>query len=185
MKGFTEKVAPDVVKDAQQGQLLALKQLYQDYGTAVLRLVSGILGSVEEGRDLTQEIFIKVFGKLPELRQIDAFPSWLKQLSVRMAVDQLRKRVGFVHEALEEVIESEPDWMQATDRLCQLDDIERVMSHLSEVERALVWLHVVEGYTHEELSKMLECSEAAVRQRYRRAMVKLKSKLYRQVKDEQ
>ncbi len=185
MKGFADKVADDVIKAAQCGEVPALKQLYELYANKVLRLVSGMLGSVEDGQDLTQEIFIKVFNRLPELQNVSAFPGWLKQLSVRMAIDQLRLKTDWLSADTLELIEASSDWLQACDLLTQLDDIEILMRVLTAPERALVWLFVVEGYRHEEVATLMATSETVVRQRYRRAMLKLKATLSRQVKDEQ
>lgn len=178
MSGFSNKAAVEVVKLARRGNVAAFKQLYEVYGDAVLRLVSGILGTVEDGKDLTQDIFIKVFNKLPELKQAEAFAGWLKQLSIRMAIDQLRQRQQWITDDVLESIEAEPDWLQMTTALSDYEeDMSSLLRSLTEAERAVVWLYVVEGYQHVELAALMGCSESAVRQRYRRAMVKLKTTL--------
>lgn len=185
MNGFSRKTAVEVVQLARRGNVAAFKQLYQAYGDAVLRLVSGVLGSVDEGKDLTQDIFIRVFNKLPELKQPEAFNGWLKQLCIRMAIDQLRQRKQLVSDEVLESFETEPDWQQMTTALSDYEDMTRLMRGLTDSERFVVWLHVVEGYQHAELAAMLDCSESAVRQRYRRAMSKLKTTLGEPAQDEQ
>ncbi|MEW5683235.1 MAG: RNA polymerase sigma factor [Pseudomonadota bacterium] len=186
MSGFSKETAVDVVALAQRGDVAAFKKLYQEYGNAVLRLTCGILGSVEDGKDLTQDIFIKVFNKLPELKQAEAFAGWLKQLSIRMAIDQLRQRQYWVTDDVLESFEAEPDWLQMTTALANYgEDITNLLQGLTETERAMVWLHVVEGYQHTELATLLDCSADAVRQRYRRAMIKLKTTLGESAENEQ
>lgn len=175
MSGFSRKVADNVIKNAQKGDLKALKELYVVYANAVLRLVNGILGSIEDSKDLTQDIFIKAYSKLPELKQPEAFTGWLKQLSVRMAIDQLRQRQHWVQDEILLPLEVEPDWLQLHTELLESDDITQWMAVLSEMERAVVWLFVMEGYRHDELGTMMNCSESAIRQRYRRAVLKLQS----------
>lgn len=179
MTGFTVKVAEHVLKAAQRGEISALNQIYLCYGSKILRRVSGILGSQEDGRDLTQEIFLRVFAKLPELKDLDAFPGWLKQISISMSIDQLRYRAKFDSEEWVDMADNSQHWHQAYDCLTQLDDIEKIMCHLSVEDRALVWLYVVEGYNHAELATLFLCTESAMRQRYRRAMLKLKDILTR------
>lgn len=171
----------DLVRSAQRGHLPALKLLYQQHASGVLRQVTGILGSVEDGRDLTQEIFIKAFEKLPELQNVAAFAAWLKQLSSRMAIDQLRRKSDWAQPEILELIEAPDDWVQACDLLTQLDDVEELLRVLSASERALVWLFAVEGYRHDELAALMATSEVAVRQRYRRAIVKLQATLINKV----
>lgn len=174
----------DLVRAAQRGHLPALKLLYQQYANSVLRRVTGMLGSVEDGRDLTQEIFIKAFEKLPELQNVAAFAGWLKQLSSRMAIDQLRRQSDWAEPDVLALIEAPDDWVQACDLLTQLDDVEELLRVLSKSERALVWLFAVEGYRHDELAALMAMSEVAVRQRYRRAIVKLKATLMNKVSHE-
>nr|WP_301003686.1 sigma-70 family RNA polymerase sigma factor [Arsukibacterium sp.] len=176
--GFGRPIAPEILKAAQRGQPDALKRFYSHFADAVLRLCSGMLGSAEDGRDLTQDIFIKAFACLADIKQPLAVGGWLKQLSVRLALDTLRQR-----NRQQLLSDDESDnigdqsWNSAIDSLTRLDDVERIMAVLSEQQRVLVWLYAVEGYSHQQLAELLQLSEQNVRQQYRRALTKLATQL--------
>jgi len=176
--GFGRPIAPEIIKAAQRGQPDALQRFYSHFADAVLRLASGMLGSVEEGRDLTQDIFIKAFACLADIKQPLAVGGWLKQLSVRVLLDTLRQRgrQPMLNNDESDNI-SDDSWSYAIDALTRLDDIERLMKVLAEHERVMVWLFAVEGYSHQQLADMWQLPEQNVRQQYRRALVKLANQL--------
>lgn len=179
-KGFGRPLSPAIVKDAQNGKSKALKLFYLHFADAVLRLCSGMLGSVEEGRDLTQDVFIKAFTGLPDLSEPLAVGGWLKQLSVRLTLDHLKQRERQQLSVYTEIGSITDDhWGSAIETLTQLDDIERIMHILSASERLLVWLYAVEGYSHQELAELLDMPEQNSRQKYRRALIKLATQLQR------
>lgn len=176
--GFGRPIAPEIIKAAQRGQPDALKRFYSHFVDAVLRLACGMLGSVEEGRDLTQDIFIKAFDCMTDIQQPLAVGGWLKQLSVRLALDTLRRRNRqqlLSNDESDNI--TDQSWNSAIDSLTRLDDIERIMSVLAEPERVMVWLFAVEGYSHQQLAEMWQVPEQNVRQQYRRALIKLATQL--------
>lgn len=176
--GFGRPIAPEIVKAAQRGKPEALKLFYQHFADAVLRLCSGMLGSVEDGRDLTQDIFIKSFSHLTDIENPLAVGGWLKQLSVRLILDRLRQRSRQQATADDDAENiSDESWVGAVESLTRLDDIERIMAVLAEHERVLVWLFTVEGYSYQQLAEMLKIPEQNLRQQYRRALIKLATKL--------
>ena len=60
---------------------------YQDY---VYNIIYGIVGSAEEARDLTQEVFVQVYRSLPKFRQGARFATWLYRIAVNRGVDAAR-----------------------------------------------------------------------------------------------
>src|SRR5215831_18175260 len=71
--------------DAAAFDALFLK--YQDY---VYNIVYGIVGSAEETRDLTQEVFVQVYRSLPRFRHGSRFATWLYRIAANRAVDAAR-----------------------------------------------------------------------------------------------
>lgn len=176
--GFGRPLAPDIIKAAQRGQPTALKLFYSHFADAVLRLCIGMLGSAEDGRDLTQDIFIKAFSCLADLNEPLAAGGWLKQLSIRLILDTLRQRSRQQPLADDDADNiNDQSWSNAIDSLTQLDDIERTMTILAEHERVMVWLFAVEGYSHQQLAEILQMPEQNIRQQYRRALIKLATEL--------
>lgn len=90
----TEPAGPEVarlVQDAQRGDRAAFGALYRDFA----RVVHGILLArcgPDEADDLTQDLFMRAFEQLHELREPAAFPGWLCASARNASVDHLRAR---------------------------------------------------------------------------------------------
>lgn len=168
--GFARDIDKDVIRRAAKGQRRAQRQLFEVFYDPVYRLALAMTRNEADARDLVQDAFIKAFTALPSLHEPGAFGGWLKRLVVNLALD------GFKGRRLEQSLDSAelaPDWSNATEQLAVLDDIDALLVRLPDLERALVWLYAVEGFEHRELATLFAMKEAAVRQRYRRALAKL------------
>ncbi|WP_341502642.1 sigma-70 family RNA polymerase sigma factor [Gallaecimonas sp. GXIMD4217] len=170
--GFGKQVPADVLAQAIKGKRQAQHELYLVFAEPAYRLCLGMLGTTGLAEDAVQEAFIKAFKGLPSLTETRALGGWLKRICVHCALDLLaREKAGDTAEL--SLVLDDDDWRSAADSLTRLDDIERLLGILSQRERALVWLHVVEGHTFAELGVMLAMTETACRQACRRALGKL------------
>lgn len=174
--GFAQKLPADSIRAAQQGRRDGQRLLFETYQPAVQRLLLGMCRDQELARDLTQDVFLQVFNKIKQLRDPNALGGWLKQLTINTALSHFRKPQ---HLAIEDKDASQldaTDWLSQSDWLQQLDSIEHLLEHLDPHEYQLVWLYLVEGYSHEELAELFEEQPATVRQRYHRALKKLRER---------
>lgn len=168
--GFAQTVDIRTLLDAIKGQRHAQHQLYQQFYGPVMRLALAMMSNGEEAKDLVQDAFIKAFAQLANLQEPQRFGAWLKALTVNLALDRLRRQKK-AQPLDDEVLV--PDWDGGTQALASLADVEALLLTLGQLDRSLVWLHAVEGYEHSELAGLFAMKEAAVRQRYRRALAKL------------
>src|SRR5580700_9302817 len=72
------------------GDTAAFDSLFAKYQDYVYNIVYGIVGSAEEARDLSQEVFVQVYRSLPRFRQGARFATWLYRIAVNRAVDAAR-----------------------------------------------------------------------------------------------
>ena len=153
----TESAASDLsslVRRAQAGEMRAFEQLYRDhvgrvYG-AILRLVGMDRARAEE---LTQEAFVRAWQKLASFRHESAFSTWLYRLGVNTALMDLRGRreeIAVDDAALEAAAGGDVPFCAA-----ERGDLERAVSDLPPRARAVLVLHDVEGWKHEEISAEL------------------------------
>ncbi|WP_157981053.1 RNA polymerase sigma factor [Pseudidiomarina insulisalsae] len=174
--GFGQSLAKDIIVGAQNGRRDCQKVLFETFQPAVQRLLNGMCRDQELARDLTQDVFLQAFAKLRQLREHDALGGWLKQLTVNTALSHFRKPQHLaVEPEFEEQLDAQ-DWLSQSDWLQQLDSVEALLRHLDEHEYQLIWLYLVEGYQHDELAELFEVSAATVRQRYHRALKKLRER---------
>jgi RNA polymerase sigma-70 factor (ECF subfamily) len=149
-----EDTVSALVRRAAAGDTRAFEALYRDhvgriYGT-ILRLVAMDRARAEE---LTQEAFVRAWQKLSSFRHESAFSTWLHRLSVNTALMSLRGKremESVDEEGLELAAGGETPFCAA-----ERGDLERAVSDLPPRARAVLVLHDVEGWKHEEISAEL------------------------------
>ncbi len=144
---------PDVlVARARAGDLDALEALYRAFETAVYTLALRILRSPEEAEDVLQETFLEVVKSIGQYRGEGHLWGWIRQIASSKALMRFRRnRVRHTEELDEEAIAAGTGTGTVPERI----DLERAFEQLSATSRAVVWLHDVEGYTHEEIAEQM------------------------------
>ena len=153
----TEPPATDVstlVRRAAGGDIAAFEQLYRDHvgrvHGAILRLVGMDRARAEE---LTQDAFVRAWQKLSSFRHESAFSTWMHRLGINTALMDLRGRrdeENMDNAALELAAGGDVPFCAA-----ERGDLERAVSNLPPRARAVLVLHDVEGWKHEEISTEL------------------------------
>ncbi|WP_417689591.1 RNA polymerase sigma factor [Pseudidiomarina sp.] len=174
--GFGQQLAKDVIDGAKQGRRDSQRVLFETYQPAVQRLLVGMCRDQELARDLTQDVFIQAFQKLQQLREHNALGGWLKQLAVNTALSHFRRPQYTANETETHAELDAQDWLSQSDWLTQLDNIEQLLAQLEDHEYQLIWLYLVEGYQHDELADMFNTTAVVIRQRYHRALKKLRER---------
>ncbi len=172
-KGFGTPIAESIIRQAQQGRRDAQREIVETFQQTVLTSLLGICRNHELARDLAQDVFLQVFAKVNQLRDVKAFGGWLKQLTVNTALGHLRKHQSHWLVADDGTDNADESAYQQADWLSRCDDIDQLMQCLGDAEQQLIWLYLVEDYSHEEIAELYQLPAATVRQRYHRALKKL------------
>jgi len=140
-----------LVRRSVAGDTAAFEQLYRGHvgrvHGAILRLVGMDRGRAEE---LTQDAFVRAWQKLSSFRHESAFSTWLYRLGVNTALMDLRvkrEEVGADDEMLEHAAGGDVPFCAG-----ERGDLERAVSNLPPRARAVLVLHDVEGWKHEEIA---------------------------------
>jgi RNA polymerase sigma-70 factor (ECF subfamily) len=144
---------------------LAFRVLYRRHAPRLLRLLMRITGGGRaDVEDIVQEAWIRCAERVSQLRQAQNFYGWLRGIAIHIELDA-RRRAGRrgriipldtrdVNDALGEGARVEmADLTGALDE--RVMDLERCIRSLPEGYRAVLVLHDVEGFTHEEIASML------------------------------
>jgi len=175
----------EAIAKAQAGDAQAFEILYSLHKRRVYSLCLRMLGNVAEAEDLTQEAFLQLFRKIGTFRGDSAFSTWLHRLAVNVVLMHLRKK-GLPQISLEEALEpSQEDGprkdLGARDLTLSgsLDRVtlERAVENLPPGYRLVFVLHDVEGYEHNEIAGMLECSIGNSKSQLHKARMKLRDLL--------
>jgi len=175
----------DVLARAQAGDHQAFAQLYSMHKRRIYSLCLRMVGNVAEAEDLTQEAFLQLHRKIATFRGDSAFSTWLHRLAINVVLMQLRKK-GLSLISLDEAMEPAPEegpgrsfgapdptLSGAIDRLA----LERAVASLPAGYRLIFILHDVEGFEHNEIAAMLDCSIGNSKSQLHKARLKLRDAL--------
>ena len=180
------KAAADtqLIARAQRGDEDAFAQLFETHKRRVYSLCLRMTGNTAEAEDLTQEAFLQLYRKISTFRGESAFSTWLHRLSVNVVLMHLRKK-GLQQISLDEVDNSqdEPvkrDYGSDDRRLVGSVDrigLQKAIAELPPGYRAVFVLHDVEGYEHNEIAEIMNCSVGNSKSQLHKARMKLRERL--------
>ena len=172
----------DVLSRAQAGDHHAFAQIYALHKRRIYSLCLRMVGNVAEAEDLTQEAFLQLHRKIATFRGDSAFSTWLHRLAINVVLMHLRKK-GLSLISLDEAMEPTPEegpgrsfgapdlsLAGSIDRLA----LERAISDLPAGYRLIFVLHDIEGYEHNEIAAMLDCSIGNSKSQLHKARLKLR-----------
>ena len=139
--------------------------LYEMHERRVYSLCLRMTGNTAEAEDLAQEAFLQLFRKVSTFRGESAFSTWLHRLAVNVVLMHLRKK-GLQQVSLDEVDSSQDEPVKrdygANDRRLtgSVDRISlaRAIDELPPGYRTVFVLHDIEGYEHNEIAEIMDCS---------------------------
>lgn len=176
---------------AQRGDEEAFAALFEAHKRRVYSLCLRMLGNPTEAEDLTQEAFLQLFRKIGTFRGESAFSTWLHRLSVNVVLMHLRKK-GLNQISLDETENSqgEPikrDYGDDDRRLVGSIDrigLNRAIAELPPGYRTVFILHDVEGYEHNEIAEIMNCSIGNSKSQLHKARLKLREWFQQHQRDE-
>jgi RNA polymerase sigma-70 factor (ECF subfamily) len=156
-----------LVDGARRGEAAAFRGLFRLHHERVHRIVYRLVGPSADVEDLVQTVFVEGFRSLPAFRGDALFSTWLGRIAVRVTMHAV-KRPRLATSPLEASDDAEhggagPE-QTAADRE-GLRRLDRMLAALRPKPRAAFVLHVLEGYSMEEISVMVGASVAAVKVR--------------------
>ncbi|MCK4879509.1 MAG: RNA polymerase sigma factor [Bacteroidales bacterium] len=175
--GKSETFTPrhlDLVEACKRGDQKAQFELYRLYHAAMYNTTLRIVGDSDDAEDVMQEAFLKAFTKLETYRKEVSFGAWLKRIMINKALDFLRlKREQLSLEEAGEIGEMVEEPADTVDVEYRADAIKKAVYALPEGYRIVLSLILLEGYDHDEVSTILNISNATSRTQYHRAKKRL------------
>ena len=153
----------EVVRDAQAGNVSAFNTLYQYYNGRICTFLARMVGNDEEGRDLAQETFIKVWRSLAQVQDETQFDTWLYRIATNTAIDHLRRRKSRWPLCKHSNDETECMYMAGPEGQVEESEIVKLaLAQLSPQYRACLLLQHVVGFTQREIAQSLNLSEKSI-----------------------
>jgi RNA polymerase sigma-70 factor (ECF subfamily) len=182
----------EAIERAKQGDEAAFETLYQLHKRRVYSLCLRMVSNPSQAEDLAQEAFLQLFRKIGTFRGESAFSTWLHRMTVNVVLMQLRKK-GLPSVSLEETLEADEETPRkefgaddvklrgSVDRL----QLQRAIDRLPPGYRTVFVLHDVEGFEHNEIAAMLDCSIGNSKSQLHKARLKLRDALRIQKRPEE
>ena len=167
----------------QQGCLkneaAAQRELYNRYSPKMLAVCYRFAHNREDAEDMLQEGFIKVFSQIHTFQNKGAFEGWIRRIIVHTCINNLKKNKRF-NESLDIVHASGVQVREeSVPSIVQAKQIVECIRILPIGYRTVLNLYAIEGYSHKEISDMLDIEESTSRSQYTRAKQMLEEILIR------
>ena len=183
----------EAIRLAQQGDAGAFERIYRLHSRRVYALCLRMVGNTAEAEDLTQDAFLQLFRKIGTFRGESAFSTWLHRLAVNVVLMKLRKKT-LPETSLEESTDPEDESngprreIGAPDLLLSgsIDRVhlERAIEQLPPGYRQVFVLHDVQGFEHNEIAGLMECSIGNSKSQLHKARMRLRELLQETLRDQ-
>ena len=169
----------ELIRRAQAGESAAFNEIVLAYRKRILGTITRLIARLEDVEDVAQEVFLRLYFSLDQLRTAEVFEPWLYRLTVNAAYDYLRKQRRRQEYRMSDLSEQQvviADAMaggraEQDEREMKKtrETVEAVLGSVSETDRILLMLKELEGLSLKELEKIYNINENALKVRLFRA----------------
>ncbi len=167
------------IQKAQSGDDAAFNQVVLVYRKRIMGTIARLIGRPEDVEDVAQEVFLRLYYSLDQLRTPEVFEPWLYRLTVNASYDYLRKQRRRNESRMADLSEQQVMMADAVaggkassdqkHRTQVKELLDSLLGHLSEEDQVLLKLKEVEGLSLKELEKVYRVKENALKVRLFRA----------------
>lgn len=176
-----------LIQQAQNGDVTAFEELVSEYQKRIFSIAYRMLQNQEDAADLTQEVLVKIFKNLSRFQGDSKFSTWVYRVTTNACLDEL-KRAGRKYTAysLDKEIETEdgslsvvlkderPTPDESLEKKTIQQVVQKAIGNLHGEHRQVIILRDLQGFSYEEIAKVLQCSVGTVKSRISRARGNLK-----------
>lgn len=169
----------EVIERARKGDDGAFNQIVVVYRKRILGTIARLIGRPEDVEDVGQEVFIRLYYSLDQLRTPEVFEPWLYRLTVNAAYDYMRRQKRRRESRMSDLSEQQVMMADATAggkerqeevrRTGIREFVQSLLDGISEEDRALLILKEVEGLSLKEMEQIYKVNENALKVRLFRA----------------
>ena len=164
------------IDEMKRGDALAQESCYHEFSTVLYTAILKICRNSSNARDLLQDTFLDAFENIHQYNKNYAFIAWLKRIAFNNTFNFLkRERVASnAITYLKNSVSTEPAPLES---LSQSNQLEYLLSIVTENERLVLWLFFVEQYSHKEISQLVGKSESYSKSIVSRSLKKIQQRV--------
>jgi RNA polymerase sigma-70 factor (ECF subfamily) len=176
----------ELIKGCRNNESLAQKKLFELFSPKMYGVCRRYANDSETARDILIEGFITVFEKINDYQGNGHFEGWIRRIFINTAIDHFRdsKRDAMFYSRS---INEEEEFEEPINSIMLTIEENQILTYLDSIPeqyRIPLNLFEIEGYSHKEISKMLDISEEASRVRCLRARKMLAKLVIKHAKNE-
>jgi RNA polymerase sigma factor (sigma-70 family) len=179
-------------KHAASGASAEFELLIREHIPAFYHSAYRWTGTVDRAEDLVQELLVRLFPLLDELRRLDRIRPWALRVMYRIFVDQVRKQrnspvqlaadqphvnLDEDAEVYEDRIDPSQEPPQLVEQLLTQERIAAAWEQLGQEHRVVLSMHDIEGYSVDEVASVMNVPAGTIKSRIHRARAKLRAAL--------
>lgn len=157
--------------------------LVRPHVMAMYQFALRLLANEHDAEDLVQDVLTKLYGRQDDLERVKALRPWLFRVLYHAYVDLIRRQGRSPQTVYDEAVyDAQPENAEhAPEERCQQAELRsmlnRAITQLTQDERALIELHLVQGHTLHELAETFDKPLGTIKAKVHRAKAKLKKSL--------
>ena len=178
MNGTVKYSEQELVILLQQQNEKAFSYLYDNYSAALFGIINSIISEKESADDVLQEVFVNIWKKIDSYDPAKGrLFTWMLNIARNAAIDKIRSK-GYKDSLKNQSFPENVDVNAA--RIVIAPDVKdvglkKILSLLKQEQRMLLDLSYFQGYTHEEISQVLNIPLGTVKTRIRSALTQLRT----------
>ena len=171
------------IRLVRRGDPLAWEAFVRQHQGRVFGLAYHYTAHAEDARDLTQEVFVRIYQNLDRIPEAEGLVGWLVRLTRNACIDFLRRRKARPPAwdlPVEEVFAlacAEPGPEAAHLAAARRRGVHQALRELTDLNREMILLKEIQGLTLEEIARLLGVPLGTVKSRSNRARLELADKL--------
>lgn len=179
-----------LIEKARNGDMESFENLIKQSEKIVYNIAYRMMNHCEDVKDISQEVFIKVYKNLKNFDGKSSFSTWIYRIAVNTCIDEMRKRKGKQTVSIEEESQQEDGGIMKKQISAQTETPEEdyikkeqqkelllAVEELSPSHKTVLTLRDLEGFSYSEIAEITETSVGTVKSRLSRAREQLKNKL--------
>jgi RNA polymerase sigma-70 factor (ECF subfamily) len=184
-EGFTIMIWTEIkelVERAQAGDRVAYGELVERFQPTVYAVALARLRNPTDAQELTQDVFLHGMRKLAQLRDPQCFAGWLRQITVRMAINRLTRGAPVAKVDSEVLDNTEAAGATPLDEMVKAEQaaaLHVALDHLKPVDRATLVAFYIHGRTLKQMAREFETPVGTIKRRLHVARNRLKKVLER------
>jgi len=163
-----------LIRKCQKQDIKAQEQLYRLFSNKLFAVSLKYSSSYQQAEDNLQDAFLMIFKKIGQYKDKGSFEGWMKRVVINTALQKYRKQSVF--EIVREDHLQEPEIEVDEDRV-SVDFLLKIIQELPDRYRQVFNLYALDGYSHKEISALLDISTGTSKSNLARARIILKEKI--------